>query len=126
MDIENILKKYDINKITQNEVNQYQETLLEDDRWYAILPAVEIMAIKGINAIHKFSFNKFMASNITGNVVLKNKQILISPLSFQSMDGTIDGLVIIDGNKESKLLISCEAKIKQVDIKKLFYQLALE
>lgn len=82
----------------------------------------EDLEIKMGIEINKFSFNKFMASNITGNVVLKNKQILISPLSFQSMDGTIDGLVIIDGNKESKLLISCEAKIKQVDIKKLFYQ----
>ena len=37
--------------IEKNEVNQYQETLLEDDRWYAILPAVEIMAIKGIEQI---------------------------------------------------------------------------
>ena len=37
--------------IEKDQVNQYQETLLEDGKWYAILPAVEIMAIKGIEQI---------------------------------------------------------------------------
>jgi len=48
--------------------------------------------------------------------------LLISPLSFNSMEGKTTGLVMVDGSQNGKLLISCEAKIKDVNIKELFYE----
>ncbi len=72
--------------------------------------------------IGKLDFNKFKASSITGKIRLKNMQLLISPFSFNSMDGKATGLVMIDGSQKGKLLISCEAKIKDVNIKELFYE----
>jgi hypothetical protein len=72
--------------------------------------------------IGKLNFNKFKASSITGKVRLKNKQLLISPLSFKAMDGETDGLVMIDGSQTGKLLISYDGKIKKLNIKELFYE----
>ena len=72
--------------------------------------------------IGKLNFNKFKASSITGKVRLKNQQLLISPLSFNSMDGETAGLVMIDGSQKGKLLISYDGKIKKVNIKELFYE----
>jgi hypothetical protein len=72
--------------------------------------------------IGKLNFNKFKASSITGKVRLKNKQLLINPLSFKAMDGETDGLVMIDGSQTGKLLISYDGKIKKLNIKELFYE----
>lgn len=72
--------------------------------------------------IGKLTFRKFTATNITGKVKLKNKQLLADPLTFNSVDGSIDGLVMVDGSQSGKLLISCDADIEDVNIKKLFYE----
>ena len=72
--------------------------------------------------IGKLSFNKFSSASITGKVRLKNMQLLISPLSFNSMEGKTSGLIMIDGSQKNVLLISCEAKITDVNITKLFYE----
>ena len=72
--------------------------------------------------ISKLQFHKFMATYITGSIRLKNKQLLANPLSFNSMDGNVSGLVMVDGSQSDKLLISCDAKIKKVNVNKLFYE----
>lgn len=72
--------------------------------------------------IGKLTFNKFTATNVTGKVKVKNKQLLADPLTFNSVDGSVDGVVMVDGSQSGKLLISCDAYIKEVNIKKLFYE----
>jgi len=72
--------------------------------------------------IGKLNFKKFNATGISGKVRMKNKQLLINPLTFSSMDGETEGLVMIDGSQKERLLISCDAKIKNVNITKLFYE----
>ncbi|MFH0867591.1 MAG: AsmA-like C-terminal region-containing protein [Bacteroidota bacterium] len=72
--------------------------------------------------ISKLTFNKFTATNVTGKVKLKNMQLLADPLTFNSVDGSVDGVVMVDGSQSGKLLISCDAEINEVNIKKLFYE----
>ena len=72
--------------------------------------------------IGKLDFKKFNASGISGKLIMNNKQVLFNPLSFNSMDGEIEGLIMIDGSQKKKFLISCDAKIKNVNITKLFYE----
>jgi hypothetical protein len=72
--------------------------------------------------VGNFSFRKFSASSLKGNVILRNKQILARNISCRTMDGSIGGTLVIDGTKPGKLLISCDAAISKVDISKLFYQ----
>ncbi len=69
-----------------------------------------------------FNFGKFTASNIIGEVKIRNSQLLVKNLSFGAMDGRVNVTGLIDGSQAGKLLISCDASIYQVDIKKMFYQ----
>jgi hypothetical protein len=70
--------------------------------------------------IGKFRFRKFNASNISGSVIIKNKQLVANNIVLWSMDGKVklDGL--IDGSNKDKLIISCDASINMVDIQKMF------
>lgn len=72
--------------------------------------------------ISKLTFRKFTATNIKGKIKLKNKQLLADPLTFNSAEGSFSGLVLADGSQNGKLLISSDADIKNVNIKKLFYE----
>jgi hypothetical protein len=72
--------------------------------------------------IGKLNFNKFNALNISGKLKLKNRQLLVSDLTLNSMEGKTTGLIMIDGSQDGKLLISCDAKVKDVNIKKVFYE----
>lgn len=70
--------------------------------------------------VGKFRFRKFYASNITGNIIMKNKQLVANNIVLWSMDGKVklDGL--IDGANKDKLIISCDATASMVDIQKMF------
>lgn len=72
--------------------------------------------------IGKLTFNKFTATGVAGKVKLKNKQLLADPLSFNSVDGSVEGIVMVDGSQSGKLLISCDAELRDMNIKKLFYE----
>ncbi|NOX47837.1 MAG: AsmA-like C-terminal region-containing protein, partial [Chlorobi bacterium] len=70
-----------------------------------------------------FSFRKFRAKNVKGNVGFDRKKLKVSETSFESMDGSslISGL--IDGARPDKFLLKCNADFQNVDIHKLFYQM---
>ena len=71
--------------------------------------------------IKKLTFKKFNASEITGNVALKDKILHIDNLSFRAMDGEVAGKAIIKEQK-NRFLLSCSSDLKNVNIRTLFYQ----
>ncbi len=73
--------------------------------------------------VHKLSFNKFTATNLTGKVTLRNKQFVAKDISLQAMNGRISFTGLIDGSKPGKLLISCDASINKVNVQRLFGEL---
>lgn len=70
-----------------------------------------------------FNFGKFSATNIVGEVKIRNRQLLVKNLSFGAMDGRVNITGLVDATQEGKLLISCDANVYKVDIQKMFYQL---
>ena len=72
--------------------------------------------------VKKMQFRKFKAQDISGKLLIRNKEIIVKNGSFSSMDGhtTIEGR--IDGNNPAKLVLTCDADIQKVDISKLFYE----
>jgi hypothetical protein len=70
-----------------------------------------------------FSFRKFRANNVKGDLEFGQKKLKISETSFESMDGSsvLNGL--IDGTEPGKFFLKCNADFQNVDIHKLFYQL---
>ncbi|HPS27123.1 MAG TPA: AsmA-like C-terminal region-containing protein, partial [Bacteroidales bacterium] len=73
--------------------------------------------------IGKLIFKKFSATNITGKVTMKDKQFVAHDISLKAMNGSILFSGLVDGAAPDKLLISCDASIKKVDIKRLFGEL---
>ncbi len=73
--------------------------------------------------IGKLTFKKFTATNITGKVTMKDKQFVAHDISLKAMNGNIIFSGLVDGAAPDKLLISCDASIKKVDIRRLFGEL---
>ncbi|MEI6852304.1 MAG: AsmA-like C-terminal region-containing protein, partial [Bacteroidota bacterium] len=73
--------------------------------------------------VHKLSFNKFTATNLSGKVTLKNKQFVAKDISLQAMNGRIGFTGLMDGSQAGKLLISCDASISKVNVQRLFGEL---
>ncbi len=65
-------------------------------------------------------FCRFEADAITGTVDIKNKTLYANNVSFRSMEGIITGNGTIDATGDS-LLITCNSKISNVNITKMFY-----
>lgn len=73
--------------------------------------------------VRNFNFGKFKATDIKGGLKIRNQQILVSSFSFWAMDGRVSATGLIDGSRQDKLLISCDAHLEHVDIRKMFYQM---
>lgn len=73
--------------------------------------------------VYKASFNRFTATNITGAVALRNKQLIAKDVSLNAMNGRIGFTGLIDGSQAGKLLISCDASVNKVNIQRLFYEM---
>ncbi len=75
------------------------------------------------SSISTLHFKHFEAENLRGHVVLNDKRMIADPISFNTMDGKISGVGMIDGTKGKALVISCTASLNKVNITKLFSQL---
>lgn len=111
----------DLDELLENKTTSTPVGMDSHDTTYKLSFSDKLDLKLNIN-IGKLDFKKFNATGISGKVRMKNKQLLINPLTFSSMDGETEGLVMIDGSQKEKLLISCDAKIKNVNITKLFYE----
>lgn len=73
--------------------------------------------------IGTLKFKRFEARNIRGSLKLKDKLLYADPVVMETMGGTVKLDGMIDGTKDDKLLVTCNANVKEVNISKLFYQL---
>jgi len=69
--------------------------------------------------IQKFTFSKFLATDIVGEVEVKNKKAIVSNMTLKTMDGnaTID---LFADNTDRKLNIVLQSKIAHLNIQELF------
>ena len=72
--------------------------------------------------ISHFVFNKFEATNINGNFELKNQKAMLSEMTFETMEGTASVNAFADASGNN-LDVTLQAKIKNININKMFSQL---
>ncbi len=72
--------------------------------------------------VHQLVFKHFEAKSIKGSVRLHDKKLALSPISFQTMDGSVLASGIIDGTGDAEFKAICEADLRNITIAKLFYQ----
>ncbi len=76
-----------------------------------------------INAtIKQFTFGKFIANNINGFLLIKNKKIALKDMALQTADGNINLNAFADASNEN-IVINGNVEIEKLNIKKMFYQL---
>jgi len=73
--------------------------------------------------IKNFRFRKFAASDLRGNIKLKNKRLAFDPLSFNTMEGSVTASGLIDGSSAHFFKVISEVSLKKINIQQLFYQL---
>lgn len=71
----------------------------------------------------KASFRKFVATNVTGNITLKNKTLSTNSLNFYAVDGSIKLQGSINANAKDSLLIAYNASLNNLDIQRLFSEM---
>lgn len=67
-------------------------------------------------------FRRFGASNILGRVQVANAGIRAEQLSFNTMKGKVNMQGSANSAPDGRLLITCKAKLSQVDIQRMFYE----
>lgn len=72
-------------------------------------------------AILKFSYAKFEAQSITGEIDIKHQKAVVSDMKLETMGGeaTIDAF---GDNSRNKLEVVLQSKLKNINISQLFYQ----
>ncbi|MES2679374.1 MAG: AsmA-like C-terminal region-containing protein [Bacteroidota bacterium] len=70
-------------------------------------------------AIQKFSYAKFLATAITGEIEVKNQKAIVSDMSLKTMDGgaTIDAFA---DNSHNRLNVVLQSKLVNINIRELF------
>lgn len=70
--------------------------------------------------IEHLQFRKFEAAEIKGIAKLKDKKLVLDPVSLLTMNGSITTSGLVDGSDTSKLLVTCFSDISRIDINKMF------
>jgi hypothetical protein len=104
----------DLNEILEKNVSK------KDTTYQLILP--DNLEFRLGVSVKKLEFRQFQADNISGVFILKNRQFFAKDFALQSMGGRVSGNVLVDGARDGKLLISCDASIVKVNINQLFIQ----
>jgi len=73
--------------------------------------------------IDRLRFKKFRAKRIFGTVKLNDQLLVIEPLTFDEMQGTVTGGGSINGKNNNQFIIKSNARFEQVSIGDLFYAL---
>lgn len=70
--------------------------------------------------IDSLSFRKFSFSNCTAFIGLQNKQLKVTNVFFNTMEGTATGNLIVNTQPKDKIIISSDAILSNISISQLF------
>jgi uncharacterized protein involved in outer membrane biogenesis len=73
-------------------------------------------------AILKFSFGKFEAQSITGEIEIKNQKAMVSDMKLQTLQGTAEIEAFADNSKK-KLEVVLQSNVKDINVAELFRQM---
>jgi len=72
--------------------------------------------------IAHLSFRQFDATNIKGQIRIKDNKLFADPITLNTMDGSITTSGMADGTDSTKLLVTCYSEMEKINITKLFYE----
>lgn len=79
----------------------------------------DVVAVVGFSA-DKLSYNKFGASKVKARVHLSENRLLAENVSMNTLGGSISGEGSCDTRNKGKVLVSCDARLKGIDVREAF------
>ncbi len=73
--------------------------------------------------IEKTVFRDFEATKIRGELLMRDQKLIMDPVTFNTMDGSVSTMLMVDADREEDLLITCDANLKNINVNKLFFQM---
>ncbi|HSH66566.1 MAG TPA: AsmA-like C-terminal region-containing protein, partial [Bacteroidia bacterium] len=72
--------------------------------------------------IEQLQFRNFEATDIKGIVKLKDKKLVVDPITFSTMNGSITTSGLVDGSDTSKLTVTCFSDVNKINISQMFLE----
>ena len=73
--------------------------------------------------IEKTVFRDFEATKIRGELLMRDQKLIMDPVTFNTMDGSVNTMLMVDADREEDILITCDATLKNINVNKLFFQM---
>ncbi|HET6225580.1 MAG TPA: AsmA-like C-terminal region-containing protein [Bacteroidia bacterium] len=70
--------------------------------------------------VEKLKFRNFIATDIKGIVQLKDRKLIVDPLTLSTMEGVITTSGMVDGSDTTNLIVTCYSDINKINITQLF------
>ncbi len=83
----------------------------------SLIPADIVLKLDA--SIQKFSYSKFTADNIRGQIEVKNQKAIVSDMVLNTMEGTAQIDAFAD-NSHNKLNVALEGKLSNINVRELF------
>ena len=72
--------------------------------------------------IDHLKFRNFEATDIKGIVKLKDRKLVVDPITFSTMNGSITTSGLVDGSDTSRLMVTCFSDVNKINISQMFQQ----
>lgn len=72
--------------------------------------------------IEQLHFRNFEAKDIKGIIKLKDKKLIVDPVVFSTMNGSVMTSGIVDGSDTSKITVTCFSEVNKINISQMFYE----
>lgn len=94
----------------------------DSDTSYRFRPSGTVNFSLALN-IDSLRFRKFNASNVNGEILLRDRVIQTKRLDMVACGGGVQLMGMIDGRSPDSLRIDYDARVKDLDISRLFYEM---
>jgi hypothetical protein len=72
--------------------------------------------------IEQLKFRSFEARNIKGIIKLKDKKLVVDPITLSTMNGVITTSGVVDGRDTSRLEVTCFSDVNKINISQMFQE----
>lgn len=72
--------------------------------------------------ITQLKFRSFEATDIKGIVKLKERKLIVDPITLSTMNGMITTSGLVDGSDTSRLMITCFSDVNKINISQMFQE----
>lgn len=108
-------------KLALDELLLRDETSIKDSVYTLSIP--KNITFKCVTAIDTFTFRRFKATNVKGNLNISKGVLTASNVSFNALQGNIYNTnFVLDASENNRVTMTSSAQVDEIDMNQLFYE----